>query len=328
MNANLARMARPNLLIERVILLLAMAIGGFLLLRAAITFMEPSRAYKSPQIRSQLTGQTQQPVNIQDARPGLNSKFDPFHRLIDENLGISPQVVIGEDAPETDLNITLKGRRASGDGSGSAVLSLPDGQESNFKQGETIFKDVVLEAIYSTHIIISRKGTQERVTFERANGLITETGAKPAPASPNVSNTPKPAQAEPSGSISNNTGPISPLNRENRRRVEALRAEKAKKRNTKTITSESLRSPLGSIRPSAVRKNGQFLGYRLTGAGQSAQLSQFGLQSSDVVTQINGQDLPQTPAALSALFEQLSQNLDSATLTIDRDGQILVLNVQ
>jgi len=193
----------------------------------------------------------------------------------------------------------------------------------------------VLEAVYSTHIIISRKGTQERVTFERANGLITETGAteKVAKASQpstgaRANNAPKPARTAPDTNISNNAVPISPLNLENRKLVEARRAEKAKKRNTKTFTSESLTAPLGSIRPSAVRKDGRFIGYRLTGAGQSAQLSQFGLQSSDIVTQIDGQDLPQSPTALSALFEQLSQNLNSATLTIDRDGQILTLNVQ
>jgi len=114
MNVNLAKMTRPNLLIERIILLLAMAIGGFLLLRAAVTLIEPSRAYKAPQTRPALTGQAQTAATIQNTKLRLNSKFDPFHRLIDEELGISPTVVIGEDAPETDLNITLKGRRASG----------------------------------------------------------------------------------------------------------------------------------------------------------------------------------------------------------------------
>ncbi len=310
MSASVIKPAAISRFLERAVLILAVALGLFFLIRAVLTFIEPSRVYKSvlatPPASSAAT-------NLSDRRIIIDPSFDPFHRGL--NVGPLPAQVniIGEDAPETDLDIILKGRSASENGGGSAILRLPDGQEASFKQGETIFKNVTLDAIYPSHIIISRRGKQERVTFEQRSGLITQDTPK---TSPNNRREIEPVQS-----------PISAAPTSLADAKEKFRNYQPgpKKPNTKAFyTGQNTQDILSAARPSPVRKDGRFIGYRLRGSGEV--LSQFGLESKDVITQINGQNLPQQISNLPSLFEQISQDPSNSTFTVERDGQILVLS--
>lgn len=312
MSTRLAKTAAFTPQLERGFFILAACLGVFFLIRAIFTLIEPSRAYNAPPALSQpaitVTGQ------ISSTQLFIDPDFDPFHRLFDLRPAGPRSALIGEGAPETDLDIILKGRRAFENGNGSAILRLPDGQESNFKRGDTIFKDVVLEAIYPTHIIISRKGKQERVTFERASGVITET--------PSNSRADDPLEAAPANDVEADT----PKSLSQARKALQTRTGNTRKRNTRAFTTQEATGVLSAVRPSPVRKDGRFIGYRLRGAASSDELSKFGLKSTDVITQIDGQNLPNKAADLPAIFNRLSKDTSGTTFTVERDGQVLVLS--
>jgi len=319
MSTNLAKTTALSPLAEKALLAAAAAIGLFFLIRGGLTLMEPSRAYK-PNLNTapSITSSTDRGGN----RAAIDPSFDPFHRLIDESIGIQTRTVIGEDAPETDLNITLKGRRASGDGSGSAILRLPDGQEKTVAQGGEIIKNVTLDAIYPTHIIISRKGTQERLTFERAAGLIISAPQE---------TTPKSSPSKPQAAARNSEPNVSPttsrpavLNPADLR--QQFPARRAQKGNTKAFTIGD-RDLLSSLRPTPVREDGRFIGYRIRSTAGAERLSDFGFQTSDIITQIDGQNVPENISELSTLFKRLSKDASGSTFTVQRDGQPLTLSI-
>jgi len=321
MSTSLAKTTALSPLIERALLGSAAAIGLFFLIRAGLTILEPSRAYK-PQLNTAQTSAAGAAATNQSAnRAEIETSFDPFHRLIDERLGLPAQKVIGEDAPETDLNLTLKGRRASGNGQGSATIKLPDGQETPVQQGDVIIKGVTLEAVYPTHIIISRKGTQERVTFERPAGLIL--GSDDAPAETNV-----PSQRLPSKTTAPEPSSEAPaqFNPRDAGKFSKRRAPAAQRKNSRAFTAAP-RDLLASLRPAPVRKDGRFVGYRINSTAGASQLNEFGFKNSDVITQIDGRVVPENATELSALFKRLNKDSSSSTFTVQRDGQLLTLSI-
>ena len=66
------------------------------------------------------------------------------------------------NAPETSLNLTLKGVRATGDGKGVAYILLPAGQQVLAKVGTEILDDVEVEYVF-----------EDRVTLRTLEGLET-----------------------------------------------------------------------------------------------------------------------------------------------------------
>jgi general secretion pathway protein C len=52
-----------------------------------------------------------------------------------------------QEAPETKLNLVLKGVRASADGTGVAMIVMPNNRLSIFAPGETILDGVVLDRV-------------------------------------------------------------------------------------------------------------------------------------------------------------------------------------
>jgi len=153
------------------LLAIAIALGLFFILRAILTYIEPSRAYKIADVASNRVSAPSAAGNVA-ARTAFDPNFDAFHRGGQDVVVTTTAPVIGEDAPETDLNIKLTGLTVLGGGNGSAIIRLPDGKQSSFSKGDTILRNVTLDAVYPVHIIISRAGTQERVTFERASGAL------------------------------------------------------------------------------------------------------------------------------------------------------------
>lgn len=274
---------------------LAVMIGAFWLIRAGLTLIEPSRAYKSDNNLQTATNASAK-VSLQALQ--FDPKFDPFHRGNKDETQAPLAAVIGQDAPETDLNLKLKGRRASGDGTGSATLKLPDGAEKAFVQGEVILRNVTLEAVYDSHIIISRNGVHERVTFKRnASALLQSGDAKAATSTRAAVNSPK-----------KETAPINA----------------ASKSKLSSLTNEEI---LRKLRFSPVREGSKVKGYRLQVRDRSFDLSEMGYQPGDLVTHINGQDLRRGRPEFELIFNQIEQNPNAANMTIDRNGDVLNLSL-
>ena len=297
MLAKIAKNKGLNKFIATALIAIAIVIGVFFLIRAILTFMEPSRAYVPP-VTPRADARTVSGPRI-DAK--IDPSFDAFHReRTIEEVDNGP-VTIGEDAPETSLNLVLKGIRASGDGTGSATLELPDGAESVFRQTDTILRNVTLEAIYPNHIIISRSGTQERVTFKRERGELfqPEEGAQKTSA---------PVLVDPAPSRVRET--VGTINQE------AL---------SKFTASDFIQG----VKPQPVREGANVKGYRLRSINPAIKLSELGIARQDLVTHINGIDLRTVPLIeIENILKQAAKNRSSTSVTIDRDGEIKTLNLE
>ena len=71
-----------------------------------------------------------------------------------------------EVVADTDLNLTLMGTWAEGDGEGSAAIKTPDNKQDRFSVGDEIINNVVLDEVYADHIVINRNGAREALRFE------------------------------------------------------------------------------------------------------------------------------------------------------------------
>ncbi|MEP1230591.1 MAG: type II secretion system protein N [Litorimonas sp.] len=125
----------------------------------------------------------------------INTSFDPFFRetAIKTTPAVAPRIAnIGEDAPETTLDLTLMGRRAGTNG--SAILRTPDGVQKNYAIGDEILSNVTLEAVNVEYIVLSQNGSLERLTFMRdtennlrqVQEINSNSNAKPKAAPQNV----------------------------------------------------------------------------------------------------------------------------------------------
>ena len=109
------------------------------------------------------------PARIADQK-AFNLDFDPFHRT--QVISVETRPAEGEDAPETNLDLKLVGRR-TGDNA-TAVLQTPDGGQRNYKVGDEIMNGVTLKSVHPDYIVLSQNGRLERLTFNEGS----ETGLR------------------------------------------------------------------------------------------------------------------------------------------------------
>ena len=321
MQARVTKDKRDARLLRFALLFLAIAIGIYFLMRALLTLVEPSRAFHIADNipgRSLNSGASAQ-ANARSS-VSIDPSFDAFHRARKVVAVVEAAPIIGEDAPETDLNLTLTGRRASGDGNGSATLKLPDGSEDTFRQGETILRNVSLKAVYPTHIIISRGGVHERVTFERAPGILLQ--------SEPVKNQQENSPTAPANPPIEKTAPLAPASKRLSQNVRKLTpGQNVTQETRQTLQKITPEEFFRAIRPSPVRQGQRVLGYRITSRNPSINLKELGFERGDLVTHIGGNDLRQGTPNFRNFLEQANQNPSLANLTVNRNGETLTLSL-
>ena len=98
------------------------------------------------------------------ARYAILQEINPFSILSEDEQSAADSAVI--DAPETSLNLVLKGSRAVGDQQGIAVIQLPDNRQIRAEVGDEILDGVVLDYIFADRITLNRSGKLENL-FKR-----------------------------------------------------------------------------------------------------------------------------------------------------------------
>ncbi len=153
---------------------------------------------------------------------------------------------IVEDAPETSLNLKLKGIVSDS----SAAFRLADGKDKSVAIGKEVMDGVTLTRTTKTFVILDVRGEDQKLTLERVkldpngeNNVITR-----APAAKSASSTVRmPTQAE-----------------------------------AETLFSQISLTPQKEMLPGGTAR---LLGYKIT-PRSGADLSKFGLKSGDVVTRV------------------------------------------
>ena len=211
-------------------------------------------------------------------------------------FGIHQQKVdapVKQDAPETKLNLVLKGVLASDPmQSASAIISKgKNGEEDIYGIGDTVSGAVIRE-IYADRVILERNGRFEtlRLPKEFSDNTLIQSVESDSSDSGDLS-TPGEVLGE--------------------------------------IREKIIKNPtsFGEYAiPIPYNENGRLKGYRLQPQGDNALFEQVGLDANDVVIQINGVDLNDPAKGLQALREL--QQAKQVEITVLRNGSEIPLHFE
>lgn len=188
------------------------------------------------------------------------------------------------DAPETQLNLTLRGVYAPGSGEGLAIISAGSGREKVYAVGDTIAGDARIAGIHADRVVLRRNGRAETLRMSLADAAPSS--------SPNGGSQASSRERE-----------IAERARELRQRLLENPVELAR-----------------MVRFQPYVQNGNLVGYRIQPRSADAeQLRALGLQPSDVVTSVNGRPLNDPRQANEAL--QSLRDARTIRITFLRNGE-------
>jgi general secretion pathway protein C len=203
-----------------------------------------------------------------------------------------PVVAAVVDAPETTLSLTLTGIVAKKDDpSGlSAIIASSRGEGRMYQVGQTVENadGATLHSIYDDRVLLDRNGRIETLRFPK--DLTASATSTPFAGSPLPQ-----AAPPPSGSL-------------------------------REVITENATKITDIVRVSPHVQEGQVVGFRVTPGRDRATFEALGLQSGDVVTDINGTVLDDPSQGLQ-VFQSLGESTQ-ANVTVLRDGvpQVIVID--
>ncbi|WP_298914253.1 type II secretion system protein N [uncultured Algimonas sp.] len=101
--------------------------------------------------------------------------YNPFEAG-DANVDIEPIVDMGDDAPETTLDLELVGLR-SGE-NGTAFVRTPDGQDRNYYLSDEIMPNVVLRGVLPGFVLIEVNGQTQRLTMDDSKASVSSSSPR------------------------------------------------------------------------------------------------------------------------------------------------------
>ena len=288
----MAQAAQQNGMTWAVRLIGAMLVAalGFVIFKAVITFTNPESVWKSP---------VTAPISARNPAIGGAQNFtfttDPFNREVAPIIEVIAEV--GEDAPETTLNLKLTGRTTGPNG--TAILRTPDGKEGNYRLQDEIVPGVTLQAVNKAFIVLNVDGQIQRLTFERGEetGLMVKT-----------------ADAEPSKTSVAVKVPGRNVAPQSKNALEPAEI------------SADVSTLFQNISLRRVMKDGQLTGYSVKANRPGVDLKPFGFAKGDIVTQIGGTDITRGRPDFLALFEKAAQS-GGTEVTVLRNGQVRIIKL-
>jgi general secretion pathway protein C len=201
------------------------------------------------------------------------------------------------DAPETALNLTLKGILAYGSESSSrALIADGSGREKPYAVGDDLPGGAVLKTIHADRVILERSGRLETLRLER-----NKTGGATSPSSAHAATVPAPGAAS---------------------------ADASEATTLAELRSELLKEPGKAsryVRLQPVYADGKLQGYRLYPGANRGLFQSAGLRAGEMVTSVNGVQLDDAAKALQLLGDL--REVSELTLTLERGGETRTLNL-
>ena len=216
-----------------------------------------------------------------------------FKNLTSSNIfGVSKKVVTPKqtNAPETRLNLTLKGLLAATPMEmASAIIARgKGGKEDIFSVGDKMPGGVLIKEIHVDHVVLERGGRLEILRLQKESDL------------------------------SNLNSSMSSANEQAGSSTAAL----------KNIRKNILKNPMSFgdyALPMVVKEKGRQIGYRLQPQSKGHLLTELGIQPQDVIIQINGVKLNKPQNGISALRKlTTAKNLN---IVVKRNGAQIPLNI-
>jgi len=217
-----------------------------------------------------------------------------FNALTAANIfGISEVAGVQKptEAPETKLNLVLRGVLAAQSPElASAIIGQgPAGNEEIYSVGDRMPGGVLIKEIHAEYVVLERNGQLETLKLQKESG-VDEINSSISQSSLSSMDTPAKALTE--------------------------------------IRSNILKNPTSFgeyALPVVVKENGKQIGYRLQPQQKGELLSELGLESNDVITEINGVKLDDPQNGISALRKlSTATNID---IVVKRNGAEVPLNI-
>lgn len=216
-----------------------------------------------------------------------------FKNLTAANIfGVSETATVQKQTkvPETRLNLTLKGVLATEPmNQASAIIAQgKSSKEDIYGIGDKIPGGVVIKEIHADYVVLERNGQAEILNLQKISGLTDiESEIKPAWQS----------QQSPGAAL-------------------------------QEIRENILKNPASFADyalPVVVKEKGRQIGYRLQPQKKGDVLSRLGIQSTDVITKINGRRLNRPQNGIAALRSLTTAK--QVNIVVNRDGTEVPLNI-
>jgi len=286
----LAHPRTPNLATLALVMLLGWQLAG--ITWAMLPPISDGQAQPEPATRR---AETPAPGQQRDAAAVRLARLHLFGEQASET---SEQPVRAQkDAPETQLDLTLKGLYAPGDGNGFAIISAGGGAEQVYAVDDTLAGGARIRGIYANRVVLRRNGRDEilRLAGTEAPAGETTTASGNASAKGQSSATHQ--------SVTTNPEAIAERAREFRQRLNDNPLELAR-----------------MVRFQPQMQDGELIGYRIKARAMKTDLLRdLGLRKTDVVTRINGVALDDPEQANQALQEL--RTAKTINVTLMRDGR-------
>ncbi len=207
---------------------------------------------------------------------------------------------VATSLPETKLNLVLRGVYASDNPqTAGAIISEPNGKQGFYRIEARLPGGAILKEVYADRIVLQRRGRLETLRLPEERIDAAKQGSQPVRTSGSG------ASRLPGMQTSREPSP----------------------REFRDIIVKDPQRLSDIVAMTPYSKGGRFIGYRLQPGKNKALFSQFGLQSGDIVTSINGITIDSPTNGLSVL-----RNLATASqvnIEVLRNGvsQNLVLNL-
>lgn len=203
-----------------------------------------------------------------------------------------PEAVALEDAPDTQLNLTLIGVLSNEldekDLRARALIAAQGGPEAPYSVGDDVTRGVQLTAIFPDRVILMRAGKPETLRLDK-----DAVGAPPAPS------------------------PLTEVAPTNSTLIDGDAAESLAAIRDELLSDPSKVSRFIRVQP--VNTGNGLSGYRIYPGRDRAIFTAAGLRPGDVVTSVNGVPLSDPAQSLQMLSDLSSAS--QLNLTIDRGGQ-------
>ncbi len=210
------------------------------------------------------------------------------HLFGESSAELNPAPVETVDAPDTRMNLQLRGTVATDDASKAhAIIADGTGNEDVFFINDPIPGGAVLHRVLYDRVILNRGGILETLRLPQQS--LGGTAARPG-----------------TGSA---TG----------------RAARALPASVQNLIGQNAARFSDIVRPQPYMPNGQLQGYRVYPGRDRRAFASLGLRPGDLVTEINGMAL-NNPAQGMEAFSTLS-DATQVTLTIERNGQPVALSI-
>lgn len=202
----------------------------------------------------------------------------------------NPGAAALNNAPDTQLALTLLGIYAGSARDSRALIATQNGDEEPYAIGDTVTPGVTLQAIFADRVVLSRNGRLETLRLDKDKQNAAGDGVALGP----------------------------PPSDEDSEQLSGLAR----------IRNEILMDPGKAqdyIRVQPVSNGGTVKGYRVFPGKNRDLFTDAGLRPGDLVTSINGVELSDTAKSMQLLADLAE--VDDLTVVVDRGGQSQTIRV-